>query len=124
MKTRRCLIVGCALAILAGLIAGQSAPSSLADFPTSEHYRLAASEVEIPSMLSASQVLNQGSEHYRLAAAGTGDVPVAIQSESYMVNEGVVLQAEVAPPAESENYQSGGEIPQKVYLPLVLRDSE
>jgi hypothetical protein len=73
-------------------------------------------------MLSASQVLTQGSENYRLTAAGIGDVPVAIQSEFYVVNEGVVLQAEVALPAESENYHSGGETSQEVYVPLVLRD--
>jgi hypothetical protein len=44
-------------------------------------------------------------------------------SDSYAVNEGVAILAEVAPPMESEDYRGGGEVPRKVYLPLVLRVS-
>jgi hypothetical protein len=47
-----------------------------------------------------------------------------MESDSYAVNESVAIQAEVAPPMESENYRGGGEVPRKVYLPLVLRSSE
>ena len=95
MNIRRWLIAGRALAVLTGLLVSTSVPSSLADVSVSEHYRLVASEV--------------------------GNAPAAMQSESYMINDGIVLQAEVAPPMESENYKSGGEVSQKIYLPLVLR---
>jgi hypothetical protein len=44
-------------------------------------------------------------------------------SEAYVVNEGVVLQAEVQAPTESESYRGGGEVPREVFLPLVLRGS-
>jgi hypothetical protein len=98
MSTKHWLIIGCALAVLVGLLISKSAPSSLADVSVSEHYRLVAAEV--------------------------GNAPAAMQSESYVMNEDVVLQAQVAPPMESENYKSGGEVPHKVYLPLVLRSWE
>jgi hypothetical protein len=95
MNAKHRLIVGCSLAVLVGLLIGKSAPSSLADVSVSEQYRLVAAEV--------------------------GNAPAAMQSESYVMNEDVALQAEVAPPMASEHYKSGGEVSRKVYLPLVLR---
>jgi hypothetical protein len=44
-------------------------------------------------------------------------------SESFVVNEGIVLQAEVVAPMESETYRGGGEVPREVFLPLLLRDA-
>lgn len=97
MKIRRWLIVGsgCALVVLAALSFSMSAPPTLADAPTSEHYQLASSEA--------------------------GNPPAAMQSVSYVLNEGVALQAEVAPPMGSEHYRASGLVPHKVYLPLVLK---
>lgn len=122
MNTRRLLIIGCAAAILAGLIVGRSAPSSQAGFPASEHYRLVDASVDqAPATGGAARRAASG--HYRLVASGIGDLPAVMQSDSYVLNEGVVLPAEIAPPTESENYQGGGEVPQKVFLPLVLKSS-
>ena len=117
------LVVGCTLAIVVGLIVSTSAPAALADVPASEHYRLVASEVEnAPAAAQSSyQVSSQSSEHYHLAASGIGDVPTAMGSDSYKVNEGIVLQAEVVRPMESESYKGGGEVPWKIWLPLVVR---
>jgi len=109
--------------MLVGLIVSTSAPATLADVSASEHYRLVVSEVENAPAASQSpyQVSSQSSEHYHLAASGIGDVPTAMGSDAYRVNEGIVLQAEVVPPMESESYKGGGEVPWRICLPLVLR---
>lgn len=116
----------CTLAMLVGLSVSSSAPATLADLPASQHYRLVASEVEIPpatEVQPAYQVSSQGSEYYHLVASGIGNVPVAIKSDSYIVNEGIVLQAEVVPPMESESYRVGGIVPYRVFLTIVVRGS-
>jgi len=97
MTTRRWLIIGCTVALLAGLILAESALPTRAVASVSEQYRLVAFEV--------------------------GNLPVAMQSDSYMVNEGVATQAETAPAMESENYQVSGIVPYRVYLPIVVRAS-
>jgi hypothetical protein len=95
MNTRRWLITGCVLAMLAGLIVSTSVPPTLAEMPVSEHYRLVASDL--------------------------GDVLVKMESDSYELNEGVVVQAEVAAPMESGNYRVGGIVGYWAYLPLALK---
>lgn len=94
MNARRCLIAGCTLALLVWLAATSSIPPRLAGASASQQYQLVASQV--------------------------GSPPVALQSDSYALNEGVALQAEVAPVMKSENYQVEGIITSRqVYLPLV-----
>jgi hypothetical protein len=44
-------------------------------------------------------------------------------SESFVVNEGVVLHAEIAAPMESETYRGGGQVSWEVFLPLALREA-
>ena len=97
MRPRHWLTAACALVLLAGLVVGTPAPATLAGAPASEQYRLVASEV--------------------------GSPPVAMQSASYDLNEGVVLQAEAEPAMESETYRVSGIVPYRVYLPIVVRGS-
>ena len=128
MNTRRWFLTAlCTLAILIGLIASASAPATLAEFAASERYRLVASEVEkvrATVVQPAYLVPSQGSEYYHLVASGIGDIPIAMESGSYTVNEGIVVRAEVVPPMQSEHYKAGGEVPRRAYLPLVLRRSD
>ena len=64
------------------------------------------------------------SEHYRLIVSGIGNVPTAMQSTIYMLNEGVAAQFEVAPPMKSERHSVGGVTLPKIYLPLVLKNQQ
>jgi hypothetical protein len=110
---------------MVALTGSKCASTALARYRASEHYRLVAADgFDGPAVVhSIRRGSSAASEHYRLAASGIGDVPVTMGSDSYAVNEGVAILAEVAPPMESEDYRGGGEVPRKVYLPLVLRVS-
>ena len=44
-----------------------------------------------------------------------------MQSAPYVLNAGVTLQAEVAPPMGSDHYRVSGTVLRRVYLPLVLK---
>jgi hypothetical protein len=123
MRTQRLLATTTATAFLVVLIVGHSAPPSLAAFPASEHYRLIDSAV-LGSRLGlpeSGRVPIQTSDQYQLTAWGVENEPAAMQSGSYVANQGVALLPEVAPPAASEHYRLGADLPQQVFLPLVLR---
>ena len=117
MNIRYWLVAGCVLALLIGLVFSTSALPTLAKDPVSVRYRLDA------SMQLAPYPAKQGSGNYRLVVSQVGNVPSALASDSYAVNKGIAVQAEVAQPMESENYQVSGIVPYKIYLPLVLKTS-
>jgi hypothetical protein len=125
MNTRHWLVIGLALVVLVGLLVSPPAPTASAP--------LLAAQQHPPALLdagaapdrarSAHQALGMESENYHLVAAGIGSIPAEMESNSYAVNQGITLLAQVALPMQSENYRAGGVVPQKTYLPLVLRNS-
>jgi hypothetical protein len=120
------IVVIFVLVLLVGLIIRTSPSETLAGYPVSEHYQLTVVEVRgaLEEKIPGYQMSVEGSEQYHLVSSGIGDVPQVMGSDSYTINEGVVLQAEIALPMESEHYRSGGEVLRIVYLPMVLSSSE
>jgi hypothetical protein len=124
MKRRRHLFVPLAGVLVAVLFLVRPWLLLQAGAPASEHYRLTSFETEAtPVEQPLAETPDQGSEHYQRAASGIGEVPAAMESEGYQVNDGIVSPAEVAPPADSESYHGGGIVPWRVNLPVVLRAS-
>jgi len=94
MKTRNWLIGICTLIVLVNLL-----------IITTTHQTLAETS---------------SSEQYQLTVFGLGSIPNAMQSSTYVINEGAATLPEVSPPMRSEHYQVDGVIVSKVFLPVVL----
>ena len=111
------------VAMLAGLVIMGSALARGGRLPVFGDSQLAIMEAggAVVGAGSASQAVYQSSEHYRLAGSELGDVLATMRSGSFSLNQGLAVEAEGAPSMVSESYRVGGIIRYWHSLPLVLK---